>query len=74
MLIISHSVDNPTYCNRCGHPLDVWDIEQNLNIHKERLGYGTVHDGDSVDLHLCCSCFDKLVAECKINPITERDA
>ena len=34
-------------------------------------------DGDSIDLDICCDCFDKLMDKfipmCKINPITEMD-
>ena len=35
----------------------------------------TLFDGDSIDLDICCDCFDKLMDKfipmCKINPITE---
>ena len=32
-----------------------------------------IHDGDNVDLQLCCDCFDKLVSECNVSPIEEVD-
>ena len=35
------------------------------------IGYGSVHDGDIVNLHLCCDCFDKIVDECKVSPVEE---
>jgi len=57
-------------CNRCGKELDFFDQQQDFTIHKH-IGYGSVHDGDHVNLQLCCECFDKAVAECKISPIEE---
>lgn len=73
MLVINtfYSMAEPGHCNRCGHPLDFWDLQEDLSIHKEKLGYGTKHDGDSVHLRLCCACFDKFVDECVVNPVTE---
>lgn len=71
-LIISTPESTQQYCNRCGRPLDFWDLQEDFSIHKYELGYGTKHDGDSVDLQLCCDCFDKLVEECAISPIKER--
>lgn len=60
-------------CNRCGRELDFWDLQQDFTIHKEKLGYGTSHDGDSVHLQVCCSCFDALVDECVIDPVEETE-
>lgn len=75
MLVIStNNMAETKYCNRCGRPLDFWDLQEELIIHSDYLGYGTKHDGDSVHLQLCCNCFDELVDSCAINPITERDA
>ena len=73
MLVINtfYSMAEPRHCNHCGRPLDFWDVQEDLSIHKEKLGYGTKHDGDSVHLQLCCDCFDKLVDECVVNPVTE---
>lgn len=58
-------------CNICGKELDFFDRQANLTIHK-RLGYGSVHDGSSVHLKLCCDCFDKLVNACKVSPISDK--
>lgn len=59
---------NELLCNICGKPLDLFDMQENFYIHK-KIGYGSEHDGDYVDLHLCCDCFDKIVASCKVSPI-----
>ena len=42
-------------------------------IHRQHIGYGSIHDGDNVDLQLCCDCFDRLVSECNVSPIEEVD-
>ena len=60
-------------CNYCGKELDIFDKQENFVIHNQQIGYGSVHDGDSAYLRLCCDCFDKLVSECKVNPIIEAD-
>lgn len=65
--------DGKKVCNLCGTELSFWDLQEDFLIHKSRLGYGTAYDGDSVELHLCCSCFEKLVGACAVNPIRERD-
>lgn len=57
-------------CNMCGKELDFFDIQQDFAIHRQ-VCYGSIYDGEHVDLHLCCECFDKVVADCKINPIEE---
>lgn len=57
-------------CNVCGKELDFFDRQANLVIHK-RMTYGSMYDGGTVHLRLCCDCFDKLVLECKVSPIVE---
>lgn len=68
-----HSVENIDFevCNCCGKKLDVFDRQERFYIHKFQIGYGSVHDGNGVHLQLCCECFDKLVEQCKVNPIIE---
>lgn len=65
-----------TLCNVCGKEFDMWDEQEDLGLHT-RFGYGTKFDGDSIDLDICCNCFDKLMDKfipmCKINPITGMD-
>ena len=51
-------------CNYCGKELDLFDLQEDFSIHRQHIGYGSIHDGDNVDLQLCCDCFDKLVSEC----------
>lgn len=62
-----------SYCNLCGKELDIFDIQEDFSIKKHNIGYGSVHDGDAVDIRLCCGCFDRLVKQCTIDPITEKE-
>ena len=55
-------------CNICGKELDFWDVQEDFTI-KRRVGYGSVHDGDDIELHICCGCLDRIVAVCKVSPI-----
>ena len=58
-------------CNKCGKTFDIWDTQEHFHIYVD-CGYGTQHDGSRIELDLCCSCMETLVAECKINPVIER--
>lgn len=49
----------------------MWDAQGDFKISKDHITYGSVHDGDAVELRLCCTCFDALVASCVISPIVE---
>lgn len=60
-------------CHMCGKPLDIFDRESGFEIIVPRIGYGSIHDGQSCDLCFCCSCFDKLAASCKISPFYYND-
>lgn len=57
-------------CNMCGKNLNTWDVLENFSINAN-LGYGTKYDGNTLELHLCCSCMEKLIEECVIFPIKE---
>lgn len=57
-------------CSRCGGELDFYDLQQDFSIHK-KIGYGSIYDGCSVDLQLCCECFDRMVETCAVSPISE---
>lgn len=59
-------------CNRCGKELDLFDLNQSFIIHTQ-IGYGSIHDGEYVHYRLCSECFDKLVKESKVSPITESE-
>lgn len=59
-------------CNLCGKQFDIWDTQEGFSINR-RLGYGTKYDGDELQLDLCCDCMERIIDECKISPIIERD-
>ena len=63
-------VDGQIVCNLCGRPFDMWDIQEDYSIHKT-CGYGSRYDMETIDLHLCCDCFDKIVSSCKASPVLE---
>lgn len=63
---------NKTVCSYCGKKLDLFDRQENFCIQK-KLGYGSVHDGESVELRFCCSCFDKIIDACIASPIVMED-
>lgn len=56
------------FCNKCGAVLDQWDRQEDYTIHTT-CGYGSAHDGDTVELRLCCHCFDELVDQCIVSPV-----
>ena len=56
------------YCNMCGKEMGFWDIQEDFKIRTE-IGYGSKHDGESLELDLCCDCMDKLIEQCKISPV-----
>lgn len=58
------------YCNLCGKEMNFWDIQEKFSIQSDYIGYGSKHDGDALELDLCCDCMDELIDRCKINPIT----
>ena len=58
------------YCNLCGKEMNFWDIQEEFSIKSSSIGYGSKHDGDALELDLCCDCMDELIDRCKINPIT----
>lgn len=46
-----------TICNVCGQPFTDLDEQEHIGLHT-KIGYGSRHDGDTIDLDICCSCFD----------------
>lgn len=56
-------------CNFCGKELDVWDRQEDFSINKT-LGYGTIYDGNKLRMRLCCGCIEKIINNCKVNPIS----
>lgn len=66
-------MNNKNFCNICGVNFDLWDKQEQFGFHY-KVGYGSIYDGDEINLDMCCNCFDKLLTEyllpkCKINPI-----
>jgi len=57
-------------CNKCGKPLDYWDVNAHFGYHTY-MPYGSKHDGDMVDLHICIDCMDEFIDSCAIKPIME---
>lgn len=58
-------------CNVCGNPLHLTDLCADYSI-STQIGYGSAYDGGELNLHLCCDCLDRLIASCKVNPVTEK--
>ena len=54
-------------CNICGK--EIPDIERDHFSIKGRIGYGSKHDGDELELDICNDCLDKLIEKCKLWPI-----
>jgi len=61
-------VNDGIKCNMCGKDFEVWDAQEDFSIHKQ-FGYGTIYDGDHLNLHLCCECIEKVIDMCKISPV-----
>ena len=59
-------------CNLCGKEFNIWDYEENFQIHT-LLGYGTAYDGDELHLRLCCDCMNEIIEDCYFSPIREID-
>ncbi len=58
-------------CNICGKKFKAFDEQGELGLHT-RLGYGSVHDGDKLNLDICLHCLDNVIIHlCKISPIEE---
>ena len=52
----------------CGKLMDYWDNQEGFSIYKH-LGYGTSHDGEVLELDLCCDCMDEIIDRCQISPV-----
>ena len=46
-------------CAMCGRKFELHDKFANFNFEKQ-IGYGSVHDGKTLKINLCCECFDRL--------------
>lgn len=45
-------------CTMCDRRFQLYDKYANLHFEKI-IGYGSVHDGETFKINLCCECFDK---------------
>lgn len=65
-----------TRCNFCGKELNEYTEKEHVGIH-QKIGYGSIHDGETIDFDLCWECFDAIIEKhaqnCKINPILEEN-
>lgn len=65
-----------TLCNVCGQTFTEFDEQEHIGIHT-KIGYGSKHDGDIIDLDICCRCFDNLIdklsSQCIISPIQKSE-
>lgn len=65
-------MDGPIVCNVCGKTFDFYDSNESFGMH-HYIGYGSKHDGEILDLNLCCKCFDKvldlIIPMCKHTPV-----
>jgi len=68
-------VVDKVFCNMCGKEFNSFDRQESFGIHTETIGYGSKYDGDSINLDMCCDCFDRIIEDliprCKINPHKE---
>lgn len=56
------------YCNLCGKPMDMFDNAQGNHL-EHRIGYGSEHDGENLNLHICCDCMDEIINRCVVSPL-----
>ncbi len=56
------------YCNICGVELDEWDQMADFTIQKD-IGYGSKYDGETLSIHICIDCMDRIIDSCKTSPI-----
>lgn len=45
-------------CTMCGRQFQLNDKYADLHFEKQ-IGYGSIHDGETFKIYLCCECFDK---------------
>ena len=50
-------------CDCCGKDFNAFDEQEEFGFHYDRIGYGSVHDNESINVDMCCDCFDKIFCE-----------
>lgn len=48
-------------CDLCCKDFDEFDTQENFGLHYSSVGYGSKFDGESIDVDMCCGCFDKMM-------------
>lgn len=46
-------------CNLCGKVFDMWDEQEDFGFSYD-VGYGSDYDGEHLEAHFCCACFDRI--------------
>ena len=61
-------------CDMCGNKFDMWDEGEDFHF-EHHFGYGTKYDLNDIDVHICCSCMEKIldfaIPKFKKNPLKE---
>lgn len=50
-------------CDLCGKEFDEFDTQEDFGIHYNSIGYGSKFDRETIDVDMCCACFDKMMGE-----------
>lgn len=50
-------------CDFCGKDFRDWDTQEGFGFHHPHIGYGSNYDGMSINIDLCCDCFDEMIKE-----------
>lgn len=58
-------------CDLCGKEFDEFDKQEGFGLHYDSIGYGSKYDGETIDVDMCCDCFDKMIDD-YIIPQTNR--
>lgn len=49
-------------CDLCGKVFNNYDEQEGFGLRYE-VGYGSRYDGSSINVDICCDCFDKMMDE-----------
>lgn len=49
------------HCDMCGKQFDEFDRQESFGFHYPDVGYGSKFDNTSINIDLCCDCFDKMM-------------
>ena len=58
-------------CNICGKDFSDFDLLNSFKISQD-VEYGSTHDGEYLDLHICNKCLDDIAHKCLINPFKQQ--